>query len=120
MNKTLIKLFAILGLIGAVLGLLFSFLPISNLAVFPAIIGLFLGLIAFSSAKKQGLSFAFPRVVVIVAALAIAISVGKQLLFKNKVVEDKEFIKNNDKSEQDAVKDLEELDELDEDLDELE
>jgi len=121
MNQTIIKILAVLGLIGSILGLVFSFLPISNLAVFPAIIGLLLGLIAFSASKKNGQNFTFPRIVVVMALIAIAISVGKQLLFENKVTEDTEFIQKTEKSEQDAVKDIEGLDEeLGEELDGLE
>ncbi len=120
MNKTVIKLFAILGIIGAILGLLFSFLPISNLAIFPASIGLLLGLIAYLSAKKQNLNFSFARIVVIISLLAIIISVGKQLFTENKIEEDLEFIEKEKQSEEDAVQELEELeDDLDE-LDELE
>lgn len=114
------KLFAILGFIGAILGLVFSFLPISNLAIFPAIIGLILGLIAYSSAKKKNLSYSFARIVVVLSLIAIIISAGKQLFFEDKVAEDIEFIESNEKSEQDAVKELEELDEELEELDELE
>lgn len=114
------KLFAILGFIGAILGLVFSFLPISNLAIFPAIIGLILGLLAYSAAKKQNVGFSFARIVVILSLIAIIISAGKQLFFQNKVAEDIEFIENNEKSEQDAVKELEELDEELDELDELE
>ncbi|MDT0552295.1 FUSC family protein [Urechidicola vernalis] len=115
MNKSIIKLFAILGIIGAILGLIFSFLPISNLAIFPAAVGLILGFIAFNSAKKQGQNFNFPRIVVILALFAIIISVGKQLFTDNKVEIDTEFIEKEKQSEEDAVKELEEeLDELEE------
>ena len=111
------KLFSLLGLIGAILGLIFSFLPISNLAIFPAIIGLLLGLIAYTKLKKQGQNFTFAKIVIILSLLAILISTSKQLFIKNKVVEDTEFNQKTEKSKQDAVKDLEELDE---ELDELE
>jgi len=111
------KLFSVLGLIGAILGLVFSFLPVSNLAIFPAIIGLLLSLIAYMRLKKDGQSFSFAKIVVILSLLAILISVGKQIFVKNKVVEDIEFNQKTEKSKQDAVKDLEELDE---ELDELE
>lgn len=119
MNKTIIKLFSVLGIIGAVLGLLFSFLPISNLAIIPAIFGLILGFIAYYSAKKKNLNFSFARVVILLSLVAIIILVGKQLFTENKVNEDIEFIEKEKQSEEDAVKDLEELDELDEELDEL-
>ena len=114
------KLFAILGFIGAILGLVFSFLPISNLAIFPAVIGLVLGLIAYTAAKKQNTGFSFARIVVVLSLLAIIISAGKQLLLQDKVAEDIEFIEKNEKSEKDAVKELEELDKELEELDELE
>jgi hypothetical protein len=115
------KLFTVLGFIGAVLGLIFSFLPISNLAIFPAIIGLIFGLIAYSSARKQNGKSSFQRIVVLLSLVAIIISVGKQLVFTDKVEEDTNFIEKTEQSEQDAVKELDELEEeLNEDLDELE
>ena len=117
MNKTLIKTLSILGIIGAILGLLFSFLPISNLAIFPATFGLILGLIAYQSAKKQQLNFSFARIVVLLSLLAIVISMSKQLITTDEVKTDKEFIQKEKQSEEDAVKDLEELDD---ELDELE
>lgn len=115
MNKSIIKLFAILGIIGAILGLIFSFLPISNLAIFPASIGLILGFLAFNAAKKQGEGFKFPRTVLLIALFAIIISVGKQLFTENETAVDTEFIEKEKQSEEDAVKELEEeLDELEE------
>lgn len=114
------KLLAVLGLIGAILGVVFAFLPISNLAVIPASIGLFLGLIAFLRSKKEGKT-SFPRVVMLIALLAIIVSVGKQLIFTDEVKEDTEFIEKTDKSKEDAVKEIEELeDELEDELEELE
>ncbi len=117
MNKTLITILSIFGIIGAILGLLFSFLPISNLAIFPAVLGLILGLIAYLSAKKQKLNFSFARIVVLLALLAIIISMGKQLFTEDEVKADTEFIQKEKQSEVDAVKELEELDD---ELDELE
>ena len=117
MNKTLIKTLSIFGIIGAILGLLFSFLPISNLAVFPATFGLILGLIAYLFAKKQQLNFSFARIVVLLSLLAIVISMSKKLFTADEVKTDTEFIQKEKQSEEDAVKELEELDD---ELDELE
>lgn len=119
MNKTLITTLSIFGIIGALLGLLFSFLPISNLAIFPASFGLILGLIAYLSAKKQQLNFSFARIVVLLSLLAIIISMGKQLLTEDEVENDTEFIQKEKQSEQDAVKELEDLDDELDDLDDL-
>lgn len=110
MNKTLITTLSIFGIISALLGLLFSFLPISNLAIFPAAFGLILGLIAYLSAKKQQLNFSFARIVVLLSLLAIIISMAKQLFTENEIKNDTEFIQKEKQSEEDAVKDLEELD----------
>ncbi len=120
MDKTFNILLSFLGFLGAILGLIFSFLPISNLAVFPAVIGLVLGLIAYISAKKQNTGFSFARIVVLLSLLAIIILASKQLFFENKVTEDIEFIQSNEKSKEDAVKEIEELDEELNELDELE
>ena len=96
------KLFTILGFIGAILGLIF-------------------GLIAYTSARKQNGKSSFQRIVVLLSLIAIIISVGKQLVFTDTVKEDVQFIEKTEQSKQDAVKELEELEEeLNEDLDELE
>ncbi|MFK5878084.1 MAG: hypothetical protein QM478_01165 [Flavobacteriaceae bacterium] len=117
MNKTLITILSVFGITGALLGLLFSFLPISNLAIFPATFGLILGLISYLSAKKQQFNFSFARTVVLLSLLAIIISMGKQLLMEDEVKTDTEFIQKEKQSKEDAVKELEELDD---ELDELE
>ncbi len=115
------KFLSILGIIGAILGLIISFLPISNLAIFPAVIGFILGLIAYLSTKKKNGNTSFPRIVVLLSLLAIIILTGKQLLFEDKVENDTEFIEKTEQSEEDAVKELEELEEeLDEELEEIE
>ncbi|AOW19487.1 hypothetical protein [Urechidicola croceus] len=123
MNKTVIKLLAILGIIGAILGLVFSFLPISELAIIPAIVGLLLGVIAYYFSKKQNFSYSFPRIVMILSLLAIIISSGKKLLTENSVKVDTEFIDKAEDSKEDAIKDIEELDEelneLDQELEDL-
>ena len=119
MNKSLIKLFAILGIIGAVLGLIFSFLPLSELAIFPASIGLLLGLIAYLSAKKQNINYSFARIVVVISLLAIIISVGRQLFIENEVAEDVEFVeKTSEPTTEELDKELNELE--DEDLENIE
>lgn len=114
MNKNLIKLFNVLATLGAILGILFSFLPIYELAIFPATIGLVLGLIAYFSAKKQQLSFSFSRIVVILSLIAILISVSKQLFTNNEINEEtqKELQQKEQESEDEAIKELDELDEL--------
>ena len=117
MNKSLITTLSIFGIIAAILGLLFSFLPISNLAIFPAALGLILGLIAYLSAKKKQLNFSFARVVVLLSLLAIIISMSKQLFTENKVADDTEFI---EKTNAPTDQDLKDIEELDEDLDGLE
>lgn len=114
MNKTLIKIFVIVGFFSAILGLVFSFLPISNLAIFPAIVGLVLSVTAYLSLKKQNLSFSFAKIVIALSVIAILISVGKNFFIDNKVAEDTTFIEKSEESEKEAVKDLQELEELNE------
>ena len=115
MNKNLIRLLNVLAVIAAVLGILFSFLPLYELAIFPATIALVFGLISYYSAKKQQLSFYFARIVIIISLVSILISVSKQLFSSNEINEDtqQELKLKEDQSEEDAVKELEELDDLD-------
>ncbi|GAB1309315.1 hypothetical protein KH5_19980 [Urechidicola sp. KH5] len=112
MNKPLIKIFAISGCIAAILGIIFSFLPLFELAIFPASLGLILGLLAHFFAKRIDVHYRFSRFVIGISLIAIIVSSGKQLLIDNEVEDDIEFQQKEEQSEEDAVKDLEELDEL--------
>ncbi|GAL79907.1 hypothetical protein JCM19274_2579 [Algibacter lectus] len=47
------KIFTILAVIASVFAIIFSVLPISNLAIIPAVAALIFGLIAFYLSKKQ-------------------------------------------------------------------
>ena len=118
MNKTLIKLFVIVGFFSAMIGLVLSFLPISNLAIFPAIFGFVLSIVAYMSLKKKKLSFSFPKIVMALSVLVLLISVGKNFLIENEVEEDTAFVEEAVRSEKEAVKELEALEELDEELEE--
>lgn len=67
------KIFTILAIIASVLAIIFSVLPISNLALFPAAAALIFGFVAFYLSKKTGevkkvIQFSF---LLTIAALAI-------------------------------------------------
>jgi len=119
MNKTLIKLFVIVGFFSAMRFIIFRSLPISNLAIFPAIFGFVLSIVAYMSLKKKKLSFSFPKIVMALSVLVLLISVGKNFLIENEVEEDTAFVEEAVRSEKEAVKELEALEELDEELEEL-
>ena len=67
------KIFTILAVIASVFAIIFSVLPISNLAIFPAVAALIFGSVAFYLSKKTGdvkkiISFSF---LLTIAALAL-------------------------------------------------
>lgn len=107
-SKFLISLIAILGLIAAILGLVLSFLPLGTIDLVPALIGLVFGGVAYLLAKKAGTRKKLSLTVIIIAGLAILISLGTELFFENKVAEDTGFDQKIEQSADDAASDLDE------------
>ena len=105
-SKFLISLLAIIGLIAAILGLILCFLPLGTIDLVPAIIGLFFGLIAYFLARKANTRTKLSLAVIIIAGLAILISLGTELFFENKVAEDTNFDQKIEQSADDAASDL--------------
>lgn len=79
------QLFTILALITAILALILSVLPVSNLAIFPAALALIFGLIAFYLSKKAGevkkiIQFSF-----LLTIMALALQLTKLFLIQPKL-----------------------------------
>ena len=107
-SKFLISTLAIIGLIAAILGLVLSFLPLGTIDLVPAVIGLAFGLIAYFLAKKASTRKKLALSVLIIAGLAIVISLGTELFFENKVAEDTTFDEKIEQSADEATNDLDE------------
>lgn len=110
------KAFTILAIIASILAIIFAVLPISNMAVLPAIAALIFGFIAFYLSKKTGdvkkiIQFSF-----ILTALALGISTYKAFFTKTEVVNTEILDAKETQFEEEAIDELEGLniDELEE------
>ncbi|WP_202903796.1 hypothetical protein [Neotamlana nanhaiensis] len=103
------KLLTILAFIAAIFTVLFSVLPISNLAVLPGILALIFAGIAYYLSKKEGdikklLPFTF-----LLTILALGLTTYKAI-FTETVVEDTKVLEETElKLEEEAIEELEEL-----------
>ena len=73
------KLFIVLGIIAAVLAVVFSVLPVSNLAFVPGIAALVFGLIAFFLAQKQNQSKKLIQLIFILTIIALSLTSYKAI-----------------------------------------
>jgi len=114
------KIFTVLAVIASAFAIIFSVLPISNLAIFPAVAALIFGGIAFYLSKKTGevkkiIQFSF---LLTIAALAI---VTYKSVFTETEVASTEIIDAKEaESEAEAMDDLEELEIEDLEIDDTE
>jgi len=106
-------LFTILALIASVLAIIFSVLPLSNLAVIPAVAALVFGIIAFYLSKKAGhvkkiIQFSF-----LLTIMALGISTYKSIFEETKVSDIESIKTTENKLEKESIKALEDI-EIDE------
>lgn len=104
------KLFTILAFIASVLAIILSVLPISNLAILPAIAALIFGLIAFYISKKTGNVKKIIQFTFFLTITALAITTYKSLFNETEVANTEILEKKEIESETEAIKELEELD----------
>lgn len=111
------KLFTILALIASIFAVIFSVLPISNLAIFPAIIALILGLIAFYLSKKEGQVKKIIQFTFLLTIAALSITTYKSIFSTTEIANTEGIEATETKLEEASI---EELDELDIEIDEEE
>lgn len=113
------KLLIILGIIAAVLAIVLSVLPLSNLAYFPAIAALLFGLIAYYISNKNNQPIKTIQLIFLLTIIALSISIYKSIFHTVEIGNTEELQIRELKSEEKAIEDLESLDiDLDEeDLD---
>lgn len=109
------KLFTILALIAAIFAIIFSVLPISNLAIIPAIASLIFGLIAFYLSKKAGKVKKIIQFSFLLTIMALAITTYKSIFTTTEVSNTDAIEAKEEKLEEQSLEELEELDiEIDE------
>lgn len=104
------RLFTILGMITAILAIILSVLPLSNLAVFPAVAALLFVLIAFYLSKKNGQIKKIIQFTFFLAVISLAITTYKALFNTSKVTNNQELKEKEATSKKEAIEDLEDLD----------
>lgn len=104
------RLFTILALIASIFAIIFSVLPISNLAIFPAIAALIFGVIAFYLSKKEGevkkiIQFSF-----LLTIAALVLTTYKSIFTSTEVANTEVIEATETKLEEESIEELEELD----------
>lgn len=101
---------SIIAILGIIITIAFTVFPIGNLTIFPAIITILCGVILYKIYDKEGSSTTFPKIIIGIAVLGAVISSSRALLTSDKIAEDQKFEQRQEKSNQEAVDDLEGLD----------
>ena len=114
------RLFTILALTASILSIILAVLPVSNLAIIPAIAALLFGLTAFYLSKKSGQVKKIIQFTFLLTTIAVVISIYKSIFDKTEVIDTQELIEKEKETKEEAIEELESLD-LDElELDDLE
>lgn len=111
------RLFTILAFIASLFAIIFSVLPISNLAVIPAVASVLFGLIAYYLSKKTGTVKKIIQFTFLLTIIALAITTYKSIFNTTEVVNTEAIEATENKLEEESI---EELENLDIDLDESE
>ena len=104
------KALTILALLAAVISVIISVLPISNLAIFPAIVALLFGLIAYYLSKKEGSVKKIIQFTLLLTIISLALTTYKAIFSKTVVANAQELKEKEKESKENAIEDLEELD----------
>lgn len=105
-------LFSILGLISSILAVVLAILPMEKIALAPAIAAFLFGLVALYLSKndnKKLIKFIF-----FVAIISLVIITYKSIFSgESEITTDESFIEQNKQSEEKAIEELDDLQELD-------
>ncbi|MGV3695780.1 hypothetical protein [Flavobacterium sp.] len=101
------KLLLVLGIVFTVLAIVFSILPMDTIAFLP--IGLALVFCLLLLKKSEGNQKKIPTILLFVCVLSSAFVLGKTILVKDEVVEDRQFEQQKMETKQEAKQELEDL-----------
>lgn len=99
----------ILAFISASLGLILTILPFGSIALIPIFAAFILGFIAYKMTRKENKNTKLIKVIFLITAVALALSIYRSVFETNEVENDIETIEKEKKSEEDAIKELEEI-----------
>ena len=101
------KLFVILAIFFAVLGIAFTILPLATIALLPIGLAMILSFIAIQKSKLTQKKL--PKIILFISALTLLVVIGKVVFVKDVVVSDKQFELKKEESKKEDIKDLEGL-----------
>lgn len=104
------KLFIVLASFFAVLGIIFTILPLGMIALLPIGLALLFAFLVFI--KSEASQKKFPILLLIISAITLLIVIGREAFVKNEVIVDTQFDQKKIESKKEAQKDLEELEGL--------
>lgn len=94
------------------IAVILAILPMENIALIPALLGLGIGILSFLLSKNE--SKKLIKFILFVSILALAI-IGVKTIFsgESEVANDEEFIEKSEQSEEKALEELENMEEID-------
>ena len=104
------KVFTILAIITSILAIILSVLPVSNLAVFPAITALIFGLVAFYLSKKSGQVKKIIQFTFLLTIIALAITTYKAVFSTTELGNTDTLIEKEEELKEESIEELEGLD----------
>ena len=99
---------AVTGLFFGTIALIIAFLPLRMFAFVPGAVALIFGLASWLIGRNKNLGVGLPRVTVIVPIIAMLIAGFSQVIFRNKIEKDTEFIQKIEETSVDVQNDLDE------------
>lgn len=106
----MVKILNILGLSLVIMTLLFSVLPLSNLAFIPGVCAFICGGISVYFSKKSGAPRKIIHYIFLLTFMSLLLATYKLVFNESKVLNTHELLEKAKESEQDAIDELEELD----------
>ena len=100
---------SIIAIIGILITIALTIMPIGMLTAIPALITVLCGIILLKLYKKEGSNTMFPKVIIGLAIIGALVSSSRALLTSDKIAEDQKFEQRQKDSNKDAVEDLEGL-----------
>tara|TARA_R110002049_G_scaffold309155_1_gene517713 strand:- start:30471 stop:30827 length:357 start_codon:yes stop_codon:yes gene_type:complete len=104
------QLFTILAVIASFLAIILSVLPLSNLAVIPAIAALVFGFIAFYLSKKAGHVKKIIQFTFFLTIISLSITIYKAVFNATEVGDTEDLNTTEEASKEEAIEELESLD----------
>lgn len=104
------KLLIVLTIILAIIGIIFTILPMGTLAFIPVGAAVLLSIVTILVSKNN--QKLFPKYLLLASFIVFLTVVAKDVFVKDQVVIDQQFDANKEESKQEAKKELEELENL--------